>query len=162
MLGCQLKAAAGKLKCFTAIRIASLIRHPSNTQRRLLHVARTLKSCQDDDRFKDDPDVMGILSGIKKDFDKSKSHPDKLGSTPVNEGETKTENKNEMIGEDAKSGDPPVKDITQLLAEIYGSGDQGSSKSLHSVGREHLYVNGRKRIEHVSTLQQILMYIVIL
>ena len=133
MIGCLLRAATGKLKLFTSIRTASLTGQPSNIQSRNLHVARTLKSCQDDDRFKDDPDVMGILSGIKKDFEKSKSHPDKPDNTP--EGEPKVEDNKENVGEDAKSGGPPVKDISQLLAEIYGSGDQGSSKSLHSVGR---------------------------
>ena len=117
---------ACKLKCIPRY----LVKQPMKTQIRHLQVSLRLDN-QDDDKFKDDPDVRNILGDIKKAFDKN---------TTKSEDSVRSDDKVQKPIEPAPTSSPPekraLKDMTALLAEIYGSKEQGGGK-LSGVGKSH-------------------------
>ena len=101
-----------------------------------------------DDKFKDDPDVRGILGNIKHDFDQEEKgiyHTPEQKDDPQNGDEDSMpskDKKNEEKSlddstkkkeEDGKSGGGGAKNMKELLEKIYGARTKAAAET--SVGK---------------------------
>lgn len=85
----------------------------------------------EDDKYKDDPDVRGILGNIHEDFSqyKNTSQPKNIDS----EKESYPNDKTDKIASNESE-----KDISQLLAEIYGSDATEKDSEISSIGEHYI------------------------
>jgi len=122
----------------TLCRLALVPRIPLQRRVRFLQCTKPYWK-NEDDKYKDDPDVRGILGDIQEDFlqYKNKSQPINIDSEKESYPNDKTDKIVSNEGE---------KDIAQLLAEIYGSDNTEKESEISSIGGYQEYRDSDSRV----------------